>query len=86
MAGDQGREEDESEVAGGSCHVALFFYGGGGGGGFLACGRKRMDRLGESEKFVRMPRNLEISDLFFFSLLYRKHRSRCGEGHVTAVI
>lgn len=28
MTGDQGREEDESEEAGGFCHVALFVLGG----------------------------------------------------------
>lgn len=54
--------------------MLLFLFWGGRGG---------ID-WGKSEKFVKMPRNLEISDFFFFSLLYRIHRSRCGEGHVTA--
>lgn len=46
MAGDQGREEDESEVAGGSCHVALFFYGGGRGGGLSCLWRKKVGLIG----------------------------------------
>lgn len=46
MAGDQGREEDESEEAARFCHVFLFCFWEG-GGAFLACGGKWLDGLGE---------------------------------------
>lgn len=36
---------------------------------------------GKSENFVKMPRNLEISDFFFFSVFYTGFTDqRCGEG------